>query len=388
VLDELERENGNLRAVMGWAVSEGGVAIAGRLGWALWRFWFLRGHQGEGRRWMEALLKRGVPPGQRARVTTVAAVMSYTQGDHEACEGYSAEALKWSRRESDDLCTAYALSMVGLGAMHRGDFEEATSRFEESLRLYRRSGEERSVPMASVWLGNVLLIRGDRERATRKFEEALALGRRRADRLATSIALYNLAQLALGEADHELALNTLTEGSTLSLQMGDLANLSYFLEGLAVVAAARGEVERSGRLFGAAEGSMEEAGGPVYNYYMPDRALYERTKAAARSRLDDAAWTAAWAEGRAMSPEEAVEHALEQEEAPEFTAPEPYPSGLSAREAEVLRLVAGGLTNAEVAEKLFLSSRTVGWHLSSIYRKLGSHSRTEAARFAAEHDLL
>jgi DNA-binding CsgD family transcriptional regulator len=277
---------------------------------------------------------------------------------------------------------------VGLGAMHRGDFEEATSRFEESLRLYRRSGEERSVPMASVWLGNVLLIRGDRERATRKFEEALALGRRRADRLATSIALYNLAQLALGEADHELALNTLTEGSTLSLQMGDLANLSYFLEGLAVVAASRGEAGRSARLFGAAEGSMEEAGGPVYNYYMPDRALYERTQAAARSRLDDAAWTAAWAEGRAMSPEEAVEHALEQEEAPEFTAPEPYPSGLSAREAEVLRLVAGGLTNAEVAEKLFLSSRTVGWHLSSIYRKLGSHSRTEAARFAAEHDLL
>jgi DNA-binding NarL/FixJ family response regulator len=61
---------------------------------------------------------------------------------------------------------------------------------------------------------------------------------------------------------------------------------------------------------------------------------------------------------------------------------------LSAREVEVLRLVAGGLTNAEVAEKLFLSSRTVGWHLGTIYRKLGSHSRTEAARFAAEHHLL
>jgi len=243
--------------------------------------------------------------------------------------------------------------------------------------------------MASVWLGNVLLIRGDRERATRKFEEALALGRRRADRLATSIALYNLAQLALGEADHELALNTLTEGSTLSLQMGDLANLSYFLEGLAVVAAACGEVERSARLFGAAEGSMEEAGGPVYNYYMPDRALYERTKAAARSRLDDAAWTAAWAEGRAMSPKRAVEYALEQEyAAPEQAAPELHPAGLSTREAEVLRLVATGLTNAEVAEKLFLSSRTVGWHLASIYRKLGLHSRTGATRFAAENDLL
>jgi DNA-binding CsgD family transcriptional regulator len=51
-------------------------------------------------------------------------------------------------------------------------------------------------------------------------------------------------------------------------------------------------------------------------------------------------------------------------------------------------LVAQGMTNAEVAEKLFLSSRTVNWHLTSIYRKLGSHSRTEAARFAVEHGLL
>ena len=89
-----------------------------------------------------------------------------------------------------------------------------------------------------------------------------------------------------------------------------------------------------------------------------------------------------------MSLEQAVEYALEQEPAPEPAATEPYPAGLSAREAEVLRLVANGLTNAEVAEKLFLSSRTVDWHLSSIYRKLGLHSRTEASRFASEHGLL
>jgi DNA-binding CsgD family transcriptional regulator len=89
-----------------------------------------------------------------------------------------------------------------------------------------------------------------------------------------------------------------------------------------------------------------------------------------------------------MSPERAIEYALEQEPTPGLTSSEAYPSGLSAREAEVLRLVAQGMTNAEVGEKLFLSSRTVNWHLTSIYRKLGSHSRTEAARFAVEHGLL
>jgi DNA-binding NarL/FixJ family response regulator len=104
--------------------------------------------------------------------------------------------------------------------------------------------------------------------------------------------------------------------------------------------------------------------------------------------LDEASWAAAWDEGQAMDAEQAIEYALHQRSPPGPDAPELYPGGLSAREVEVLRLVATGLTNPEVAEKLFLSSRTVGWHLASIYRKLGLHSRTEAARFAAEHDLL
>ena len=89
-----------------------------------------------------------------------------------------------------------------------------------------------------------------------------------------------------------------------------------------------------------------------------------------------------------MSPKQAVEYALEQEPTPEPPASGTYPAGLSTREAEVLGLVAEGMTNAEVAEKLFLSSRTVNWHLTSIYRKLGAHSRAEATRFAAEHGLL
>jgi ATP/maltotriose-dependent transcriptional regulator MalT len=64
-----------------------------------------------------------------------------------------------------------------------------------------------------------------------------------------------------------------------------------------------------------------------------------------------------------------------------------YPAGLSSREVEVLRLVAQGLTDAEVAERLFLSPRTVGQHLRSVYNKLGVSSRTAATRFAVAHDL-
>ena len=89
-----------------------------------------------------------------------------------------------------------------------------------------------------------------------------------------------------------------------------------------------------------------------------------------------------------MTSEQAIGYALDRSAAPEDATLETYPARLSAREAEVLHLVATGLTNAEVAGKLFLSPRTVDWHLSSIYRKLGSHSRAEATRFAIEHGLL
>ena len=64
-----------------------------------------------------------------------------------------------------------------------------------------------------------------------------------------------------------------------------------------------------------------------------------------------------------------------------------YPGGLSAREVEVLRLVAEGLTDAEAARRLFLSPRTVTTHLTSIYNKLGVGSRLAAVRFAIDHDL-
>jgi DNA-binding NarL/FixJ family response regulator len=103
--------------------------------------------------------------------------------------------------------------------------------------------------------------------------------------------------------------------------------------------------------------------------------------------LDEAAWTAAWDEGLMMTPGQAVDYALGHPAARE-AEPDAFPTGLSAREVEVLRLVAAGLTNAAVAKRLFLSPRTVGWHLGSIYRKLGLHSRTELTRFAVDYGLV
>jgi DNA-binding CsgD family transcriptional regulator len=103
-----------------------------------------------------------------------------------------------------------------------------------------------------------------------------------------------------------------------------------------------------------------------------------------RSHLDEAAFEEMWLEGRAMTPREAIEYALGTEE----TAPTALSSLLSEREAEILVLVAEGLTNPQVAERLYLSPRTVGQHLRSIYRKLGVPSRAAAVREAVERGLI
>jgi DNA-binding CsgD family transcriptional regulator len=88
-----------------------------------------------------------------------------------------------------------------------------------------------------------------------------------------------------------------------------------------------------------------------------------------------------------MTLEEAIEYALSEEEEQPTSLPKET-AGLSRRELEILRLVAQGLTDSQVAERLFLSPRTVGQHLRSVYRKLGVPTRAAAAKAAVERSLI
>ena len=387
----LERENGNLRAAMAWA-NANDVEIAARLGWALWAFWNIRNTQREGRRWLEPVLARReeLPPPLRTRVVMAAGAMAYRQGDDEVVERYAQELMELSRQVGwDPHAEAYVRTGLGLVATARGDFEAATRHLEESLPLLHNSGEEGMAAQAHTRLGMVLLLQGDHDKAEQRFEEGLALGRRIGDRVAICQALFNLAQLALSRADYDLAARRFSEGIISSEEMGDRVNIAFFLKGLAAVAGARGQDERSARLFSAAEGVIEVLGVRSTYYYHPDSSLYERTVVAARVRLGEPAFEEARTEGRAMDFERAVKYALsEDEQAPPAASVPEYPAGLTAREAEVLGLVAKGMTNAQVAQELFLSPRTVNGHLTSIYHKLGVSSRSAAVRFAVEHGLV
>jgi len=390
-LERLETEHDNLRVAMAWLLGRGELEEAARLGWALWLFWGIRTHLAEGRRSMErALSARGsvaMSASARAKALFVAGMMSNYQGDHLSAEPLVHESLRLFKELGDKLGTAYALSNTGYVALGRGRYQQAIAVIEEAADLFLEEEEKWGAAIELGFLAVAWRNRGNHERAKRLAERGLAVSREIGERQATTSALYTLAVLAQTEGEDERARDLFEEGLKLSAELGNEADIAHCLEGLASIYGGEGKIVRAARLWGAEETLLEKLEDTVYTY-VPDRALHRSQVAAARSKLDEASWTAAWTEGRVMSLEQAVEYALEQEPAPEPAAPEPYLAGLSAREADVLRLVATGLTTAEVAEKLFLSSRTVDWHLSSIYRKLGLHSRTEASRFASEHGLL
>jgi predicted ATPase/DNA-binding CsgD family transcriptional regulator len=389
-LERLEREHDNLRAAMAWLLRQGKSEEAAKLGWALWLFWGIRGYFAEGRRWIEqALSAEGssvMPASARAKALYVAGMMTNYQGDHGSAEPLLEESLELFRALDDKLGSAYALSNAGFAALGQGHHQRAITLTEEAVDLFLEVGEKWGAAIELGFLAVAWRDQGDRERAQRLAERGLALSREVGERQAISTALYTLATLAQAESDHERAGDLFEEGLTVSVELGNETDVARYLEGLAAVAASEDRIVGAARLWGAAEELLEKIEVGVHTY-VPDGSLRQGQIAAARVRLGEKAFAAAWAEGRTMTAEQATEYALERSTRAELTVQEVHPAGLSAREVEVLGLVAAGMTNAEVAERLFLSSRTIDWHLGSIYRKLGLHSRTEATRFAVEHGL-
>ena len=303
-LERLERENGNLRAALAWTI-DSGAETAGRFCYALWLFWWARGHHGEGRRWSEAALGCDLPPAWRARVLSVSAAMFYAANDHAPAEERWSAGLSVSLEGGDRIGESYCRSGLGLARLARGDHEAAAARFGEALPLLEECRDPLS-SLARVWIGTTSLLRGDAERAEREIEEGLSSARSRGDTLCTYVGLYNLAQLAISRGDLGLAATTLEEGVRLSGHTKDRANLAHFLDALSAVATLRGEAERSAVLIGAAEESLREVGAPVYNFYAPDPSLKERASSEARASLGDAAFEELREQGLSMTFEDAV----------------------------------------------------------------------------------
>jgi DNA-binding CsgD family transcriptional regulator len=207
-----------------------------------------------------------------------------------------------------------------------------------------------------------------------------------------SLSLTLLAKVEAQQGDHVSARALYEQSVVLAREMNNKLNIVDCLEGLAGVVAAQGELTWGARIWGAAEALRDAMGTPIPPIY---RIEYERPVTAVRTQLGEKVFAEAWAEGRAMTPEQVLAVQIpgtkpisEGPSTPPTKSTPTYPAGLTSREVEVLRLVAQGLTDAQVAEQLVISPRTVNTHLTSIYNKLGVNSRASAARFAVEQHLI
>ena len=310
-----EAEEANLGVAIDHALHDGDGETAGRITWALWLFWWMRGQMSTGRRRAEQCLAVALPPALRARVHLTAATMSYAAGDTELAARHWQDALRIGEREQDLEVLCKASPGMGLVALAAGDLAGARRMFEESIPATHEAGASghwmRS--LVDVWLGTVLLLEGDIAASMAQTERGLHLARERGDRLATYVALYNLGQAALAGGDPSRARAHIQEGIALSEQTRDLANLAYFLDALAVVDAGHGDPQRVAVLLGAAQALREGVGSLVYGYYQPDEALVQQAARSTAEALGTDAYDDALDRGRALEPAQIVRFALDPE---------------------------------------------------------------------------
>jgi len=286
-----------------------------------------------------------------------------------------------------------ALYWLAVTKLFQGDTEQAVALLEENLVLVRERGNKWQIGNTQLTLGGIILYRGDLVQAETCVQESLMLFREVRTMSGTAMALSSMGDIRRRQGDLIQAKALCTEGALLAREAGRSDILGWNLIGLARIAADEGRPLQAARLFGNAD-SLN----PGVDMNPIEHANYESSVESVRTQLGKQAFAAAWAEGQAMTSEQVLA-AQEAVIIPTPTMVEPsstplakslptYPDGLTAREVEVLRLLAQGLTDAQIAEQLIISRRTVNTHLTSIYGKLQVSSRSAATRYAVEHQLV
>jgi predicted ATPase/class 3 adenylate cyclase len=354
--DRLDREQNNARAALGWALAEGEPALALRLAAAQGPFWHMRGHLGEGRRWLEAALGPGAPvPGPiHARALCWAGLLAWLQGDLVAGRARLEASAAQLREPGDRWWRGYALSHLsavvlaqgdrararalalaeeagalfralgdpwglGVALMHRadvageeGDAEGARRGYDASVAQFRRAGDAWMPMVPLTWSAQVAAGQGDLAAARAGYDAALAAARAvgaAGHRGFDALPLWGLGNLALLEGDHAQAAARFAEGLALAQEVGRPHWVALGLVGMAAVAGARGQPERAARLLGAAA-ALREATGATLD--AADRATHDCAAGAAQAAVGAAAFAAAWQAGRAMPLADAVASALEE----------------------------------------------------------------------------
>jgi non-specific serine/threonine protein kinase len=311
----------------------------------------------------------------------MAARLAWRQADRSASRELAESAVSGARKLGDPELLARALSGAGLVYETAGELALAGQTYDEALSILSDATNRQLVDDVSNLRALLAITQGDPAGAIEILGPRIASAKSQDDpaRMARYLESLANAQLDLGQVD-EAAESWNASLSVFSV-VNDWFGIIWSLIGLSLVAAARGQDDRALRLAGAADRLSREYSLTTWsfrNQQLEDarKQAHDRT----RGRGD-----AAWTEGQAMTTAEALEYALAGD-APraEGLADEGL---LSRREREVVTMVASGMTNKEIAQRLFIAERTAEGHVERIRNKLGVRSRTEVATWAVAHGL-
>ena len=266
--------------------------------------------------------------------------------------GVLEEAVAQARQTGDAWASARALHERGITALGEGAYAAAERVLDEAVTGYRTVGDDHNLAEVLFWLGVAAREQGDASRAAARIGQGLAIAR----------------------------------------ELGDRRLLHHAADAVVWLVGDGGQPAQLGRLLGAAE-ALRQITGFAYDAWA--RTPFAPAVAARRARLDPEG-VAAHAEGHALSLEQMADVArqvLEGLAGATVGATEPAGAAgsrgvLSPREREVLRLVAAGRANGEIAGALFITERTVRYHLTSIFTKLGADNRTQAVTLARKQGLV
>jgi non-specific serine/threonine protein kinase len=433
-LDRLQTDLPNLRAAFAWALDCGEDGSALRLAVTLSTFWRARGPYQEGRSWLERALAvdntvdvamradalaaigaLAVLQGDYANATTVLAealtlyqdrqdlancgrvrrwqanVASFL-GDYASENALANEALVASRAVGDDGDVAQILVNLAELNVYLGELDVARQQAEEALIVARRGGGADRIAQALNILGHVTARQGEHDRAVELLAEGLAMTQALGGAFLIGDANLHAGSAALARGDRAAALRAYQASLAARWKEGERTFSVVALEGIAFALAEIGMVTDAARFLGAAEALREEHG---IRRYPVHEEQHRRAVAAARQAVGERRFAEAWGNGRGTPIERVVSQAiaidplaaprttpLTAEAAPPRLGQPPH-IALTRREREILALLTQRLTDQEIAERLFISPRTVGYHVRSILGKLGAANRRDAAAIAA-----
>jgi tetratricopeptide (TPR) repeat protein len=313
-LTRLEGEIDNLRRALAWFLASEQRDKAVQLSGALYRFWLARGYLSEGSQWLDHSLQGAdaVPAAIRARALMGAGLLGGVHLDRLAeARARCTEALEIYRRLGDRSKMAMALRNLGVIVHDQGDYPQARALFAESLAQFRALGDGHDAGLVLGNLGIVLHDQGDLDGATSAFEEARQLEEAANAAPISGLAVIWLAHLALDRGRLDEARRRLQDGLDVPRQMGHIVVPQWGLAVAAGIAVVEGHNERAARLYAAhhslAQRTFVHWGGGA-------RSESERAELMEQGRrqIGPQAWDRAWAEGEAMTLEQALAYALEQ----------------------------------------------------------------------------